>query len=281
MNWEAGGLATTSQALSLPIHPTNTHHLTLPDIRTHTVLSSDIHACPTKLICLENTLNGTIFPLPDAQEISHFARANGVSIHLDGARLWEAASTAPDPTEHLKSFCACFDSISLCFSKGLGAPIGSILVGSKSFIDRARQIRKMLGGGTRQAGVIAAPAMVAVRETFLGGTLKRSHERARGMARLWESLGGKLLHPTETNMVWLDLGGVGEGGMSSEMFITMAAEEGLRVMGGRLVVHYQIGDEAVGRFGRLARRILRGPDERGGADGADGVEAKRMKLDVE
>ncbi|KAG7008929.1 hypothetical protein G7Y79_00004g015130 [Physcia stellaris] len=270
ISWEAGGLASLSGALAIPIHPSNKHHLTLADIRKHTVTSTDIHACPTRLICLENTLAGTILPLSDARAMSSWARSQKppIKMHLDGARLWEAVSAeaAAEDRESLvnglREYSACFDSVSLCFSKGLGAPIGSIIIGSQSFIDAARHKRKSLGGGLRQAALITAPARVAVEETFLGGKLKASHERAREVARMWTQRGGKLEHATETNMVWLDLEDVGlaEGddgrgesgkGRRSRSFVEMAVERGVKVMGGRLVVHYQISKEATSRLALL------------------------------
>ena len=175
-----------------------------------------------------------------------------MKMHLDGARIWEAiaAEHYDDLEKGLKTYCACFDSVSLCFSKGLGAPIGSIIVGSQAFIDSARHKRKALGGGLRQAGWVSAPARVAVEQTFLGGRLKASHDRAREIADMWVQRGGKLELGTETNMVWLDLEavGLGEGeedegcvkAGSNKGFVEMAVEKGLKVMGGRLVVHYRM-----------------------------------------
>ncbi len=136
----------------------------------------------------------------------------------------------------LADYCACFDSVSLCFSKGLGAPIGSMIVGSHAFITRARWIRKSLGGGLRQAGVVTAAARVGVEETFLGGLLAGSHAQAREVAAMWVGRGGRLERECETNMCWLDLGAAG---CSKERFVEIAVLEGVKVLGGRLVVHYR------------------------------------------
>ena len=273
---EAGGIASLSGALALPIEPTNNHHLTLADIKRHAVTSTDVHACPTRLICLENTLAGTILPLSACQGIAAWARARTppILLHLDGARLWEAVVAG---TGSLKEYAACFDSVSLCFSKGLGAPIGSIIVGSRAFCERARHVRKALGGGLRQAGVISAAARASVEETFLGGSLRRSHERARKVARMWVEKGGRVQKACETNMVWLDLEGAGKRSSSreqegeerelngncerkevdgAELFAQAALAEGVKVKGGRLVVHYQISEEAVRRLGRAMDRVL-------------------------
>ncbi|KAL8765712.1 MAG: hypothetical protein Q9194_006485, partial [Teloschistes cf. exilis] len=141
--WEAGGIASLSGAFPIQVVPANRHHITLEDVKKHAVLDDNVHHCPTTLISLENTLNGTILPLSVCQSISTWARAQSppLKFHLDGARIWEAVAAGAGS---LKDYCECFDSVSLCFSKGLGAPIGSIIVGSHQFIKRARHIRKAL-----------------------------------------------------------------------------------------------------------------------------------------
>jgi threonine aldolase len=256
VNYEAGGISSLSQAMLIPVTPSNNHHLTLEDIQKSCIISDDVHACPTRVISLENTLNGMVMPLSEIKRISAFARANNIRMHLDGARIWEVvaadAGTLPD-------FCREFDSVSLCFSKGLGAPIGSIIVGNTSFITHCRRIRKSIGGGTRQAGVISAAARVAVDENFGigptgdGGRLRDSHQRAREIEQLWVKKGGKLAHPVETNMVWLD---ITDCGVSADEMAGMAAEEGIKGRGGRLVIHYQISEDAVKRLERVMDRML-------------------------
>ncbi len=239
LEWEAGGVASLSGALVKGVIPRNGTYLTLEDIKENVVLSDDVHACPTKVISLENTLGGTIMPLNETKRISSFAKENDIKLHLDGARLWEAVVAGAGS---LPAYTSLFDSVSLCFSKGLGAPIGSMLVSNTSFIKQARWIRKSIGGGLRQAGVVTAAARVAVDETFgkgpngEGGLLGRSQENARRIAERWERLGGRLSQRTETNMVWLDLEGAGVGGKE---FVIRGEEVGLRFMGGRLVVHYR------------------------------------------
>lgn len=256
-NYEAGGTSSLSNAMVIPVRPRNDHHLTLEDVATYAIVSADVHACPTRVISLENTLDGMIMPLAELRRISAFARENGIKLHLDGARLWEAAAAGAGTLSDFASLC---DSVSLCFSKGLGAPIGSIIVGSKSFITHARRIRKMLGGGTRQAGVISAAARVAVDLGFGtttsgdGGFLKATHARAAKVADMWTSRGGALAKPTETNMVWLDLA---REGVTAPEFAKLASAEGLRALSGRLVVHYQISDEAVERLGRVMDAVLK------------------------
>lgn len=260
LEWEAGGVASMCGALVKGVVPANGNYLTLEDVKKNAVLSDDIHACPTKVISLENTLSGVVTPLEECQRISAWAKEHNILMHLDGARLWEAVAAG---SGSLKDYCACFDSLSLCFSKGLGAPIGSIIVGNKAFRTRARWIRKSIGGGLRQAGVVTAAARVAVEDTFIGGKLAASHETARKIAKMWQDMGGKTTNPVETNMVWFDLDAAG---ISKENFIVEGEKVGLRLLGGRLVVHYQIGDEAVARLEKLMRVVLKGDTSKGTAD---------------
>ena len=189
-------------------------------------------------------------------------------MHLDGVRLWEAVASWAGS---IKKYCAWFDSVSLCLSKGLGAPIGSIIVGSSSF---ARWIRQSIGGGMRQAGVVAAAGKVAVEDVFLGKRLELSHKRAQEVSQIWTGLGGVLRYPVETNMVWFDLEAAG---ISAERFIEEGQKVGLRLLGGRLVVHYQIGDEAVGRLEELMKVVLKGRKSRGTAE----HEPEKMAIKVE
>jgi threonine aldolase len=237
--YEAGAISSWTGAMVQPVVPKNGVHLTLEDIQKHAVLENDIHYCPTKLISLENTLNGMVMPLSEARRITEWAHSNGLKVHLDGARLWEAVVTGAGS---LADYTSLFDSVSLCFSKGLGAPIGSIIVGSNPFIDKARWFRKSIGGGTRQAGILAAAARVAMEETFgpdphgKEGKLGPSHVKAKRVADLWTSRGGRLESPTQTNMVWLDLE---SSGLGPNDLAGIGQEKGLKLMGGRIVVHYR------------------------------------------
>lgn len=251
---EAGGVSSLTGAMTIPVEPANGGYLTLEDVQRKVVISDNVHACPTKLISLENTLNGVVMPLAECQRISEWARDRGIIMHLDGARLWEAVASGAGT---LREYCACFDSISLCFSKGLGAPIGSIVIGTATFVKRARWIRKSIGGGLRQSGVVAAPARVAVEDTFLGGLLAGSHQRAKVIEGMWQGHGGKLVHPVETNMVWVDLDAAG---VEAERWVALGEKAGLRLGGGRMVIHYQVGEEAVERLGRLFKAVFEGAE---------------------
>jgi threonine aldolase len=159
----------------------------------------------TRLVALENTHNrggGRVYPQAKVREIADWAHANGLLIHLDGARLWNAHVASGVP---LSELCRPFDSISVCFSKGLGAPIGSALAGSKAFIAEARRVRKLLGGGMRQAGVIAAAALYAVKNNI--GRLADDHANAKVIAAAVEDTPGLRLDPAlvETNLVWMEV----------------------------------------------------------------------------
>ncbi|QIW97741.1 hypothetical protein AMS68_003259 [Peltaster fructicola] len=269
--WEAGGISALCGAQLNRIKPANSRYVTLEEVQEATELDDNIHLCPTKLISLENTLDGMIMPLEEVRRISAWAKEKGVLLHLDGARLWEVIASGAG---ELKDFCECFDSISLCFSKGLGAPIGSIIVGPKAWRERARHIRKFYGGGLRQAGVVTAAARVAVEDTFIGGKLKACHDRARRIASIWEQHGGKLTNAVETNMVWFDLK---RAGISVDDFVAAGQQVGLRLGGGRLVVHYQIGEEAVQKIEELAKVVLKGEQNIGNVE----HDVQKMQIETE
>lgn len=244
-----------------PIVPKNGIHLTLEDIKQNVILSNDVHACPTRVISLENTLNGMIMPLSEVKRISEFARQHDILMHCDGARMWEAVAAGAGT---LPEFCSYFDTVSLCFSKGLGAPVGSIIVGDKKTLTHSRWVRKSLGGGMRQPGLITAAARVAVDVTFgktpdgQSGLLRESHLMAKKVEALWTKLGGTLVHPVHTNMAWVD---IAAAGCSEERFTELCKEEGLTVGGGRLVTHYQIAqnaDEMLPRLERVFTKVLAG-----------------------
>jgi threonine aldolase len=140
----------------------------------------NIHFPPTRLVCIENTHNlggGAVWSLAQTAEVCGTARQAGLKTHLDGARLWNASVATGVPE---RQYAACFDSVSVCFSKGLGAPVGSCLAGSATFIARARRFRKMLGGGMRQAGIIAAGALYALEHHRQ--RLREDHDNARALA---------------------------------------------------------------------------------------------------
>ena len=157
----------------------------------------------SSLVCLENTHNragGRIFPQAIAQSVVERARQLGLASHLDGARLWHAAlATGRSEAELAQPF----DTVSVCFSKGLGAPVGSALAGSRDAVARARRFRKMLGGGMRQAGILAAAALFALQRQR--ARLSLDHEAARELGRILAGLPGVAIVPPETNIVAITL----------------------------------------------------------------------------
>ena len=163
------------------------------------------HYVRTRLVCLENTHNrggGRIYPMEKIQAISEWAHSNGLLMHLDGARLWNAVVAtgiaAKDWSRH-------FDSVSVCFSKGLGAPVGSALAGPRDFVARARRCRKLFGGGMRQAGLIAAGALYAVENHI--DRLAQDHDNAKVIAQAVADTPGLQLDPpeVETNLIWFEV----------------------------------------------------------------------------
>ena len=167
---------------------------------------ADQHFAPTKLVCIENTHNrggGSIWPIERIREVAEVSRARGLRLHLDGARLWNAA-VATGISE--RDYAAPFDSVSVCFSKGLGAPVGSALCGTREFIQRARRFRKMYGGGMRQAGILAAGALHALEHHR--ARLAEDHANARALAEGLSRLPAIELDPSsvQTNIVLMRVG---------------------------------------------------------------------------
>ncbi|GME72777.1 unnamed protein product [[Candida] boidinii] len=197
---EAGGLATLCQAMVTPVIPSNGLYLTLEDIIDNYIPDDgDIHMAPTKVVSLENTIHGIITPLEEIERISYWCKENNVKLHLDGARLWNASA---ETGISMFEYCKFFDSVSLCLSKSLGAPFGSILVGEKKFIEKANHFKKQNGGGIRQAGMMAKMASIAIDENF--SKIKLAHSFAKDVARFCESNGIALECPAHTNFVFLD-----------------------------------------------------------------------------
>jgi threonine aldolase len=165
--------------------------------------SADDHVARVRLVCLENTHNrqgGVIVPLERLRAVADAAHARGVAVHLDGARLWNASVATGTP---VRVWAAAADSVMMCFSKGLGAPVGSILVGTGEFVRRARRVRKRWGGGMRQVGILAAACLHALDHHV--ARLAEDHRRAQSLARgLAAARGVRVIEP-ETNIVIIEL----------------------------------------------------------------------------
>ncbi|KAF9583950.1 Threonine aldolase [Lunasporangiospora selenospora] len=281
---EAGGIASHSQATVYPVraNANNGHHLTVKDIAQEFVVDDrDVHMAPTRLISLENTLSGTVMPLDEIQSIGRFARERGVRLHLDGARVWNAAVAEGCS---LESITKEFDSVSLCVSKGVGAPIGSVLVGETEFIRKARHFRKMFGGGWRQAGGLAAVAHWCIDNVW--PTMGETHLLAKRLAQGLEQHGGgaKITIPVETNMVFLDL--AGSGIRLSELSRRLeerhikigsrnAPEDQTQV---RLVLHWQISQQAVDDFIEVVKDMAQNASQTGANQGNESGERSSMPV---
>ncbi|ORY97079.1 pyridoxal phosphate-dependent transferase [Lobosporangium transversale] len=250
-NYEAGGISFHSQAAVNPIMPANGKYLTVEDIAPRLVLDVDVHYAPTRVISLENTLNGTIMPLEEIIRIRELTKQHGIKLHLDGARLWHA-SVATGIS--MKEYCSHFDTVSLCLSKGIGAPIGSILVGSETSIKKARHFRLLFGGGWRQAGILAEAALWGIKNNW--PTMVETHCRAKQIESAFLKAGCRITNPVETNMVWVD---TSDAGFTVDALMGELAKEGIKISGSgyaaRVVLHYQISDEAVQRFISVLYRL--------------------------
>ena len=210
----------------------------------------------SRLVALENTHNragGRVFPAAQCRAITELARARGLATHLDGARLWNAAArTGLD----VAVLAEPFDTVSVCFSKGLGAPVGSAIAGSREHVLRALRLRKMLGGGMRQAGVLAQAALYALRHQR--ERLVLDHEAAANVARIVEDSAGEAarVRPPETNIVQIELMRA-----APERVIELAREQGVLVSAMsartlRAVTHLDAsGDDAIDAARRLGRAI--------------------------
>lgn len=214
------------------------------------------HLVRTALVCLENTHNrggGTIQPLETVDTLCDWAKHNSLATHLDGARLFNAVvGSGVD----LKRWCQGFDSVSVCFSKGLGAPVGSALAGSRDFVRDARRARKLFGGGMRQAGIIAAGALYALEHNI--GRLEEDHQHARLLAEAIERSPGLLLDPTpQTNIVVVRLEPT--LGKSSQ-FTAKMLERGVAALPFgpqhfRLVTHLDVNLPQIQRAGEIIEQL--------------------------
>jgi threonine aldolase len=217
----------------------------------------NIHYPRTTLLCLENTHNrsgGQVLPQDQVVEVAEAARNAGLKLHLDGARIFNAAVASNTPVQILT---APFDSVMFCLSKGLAAPVGSILAGSTNFIARARKFRKMLGGGMRQAGILAAAGLESL--DVMTKRLAEDHRRAERLAEGLSAVPGlKVANPVHTNIVMLD---ITCPELTAACLVSAWAEAGIITAanskyGMRLVTHYQITDEDVEYVIEATRTII-------------------------
>lgn len=213
------------------------------------IREEDIHEPQTQLICIENTHNacgGKVLPLSFLKELRILSLKTSVPVHVDGARIWNALTAMQVQPSVLGKYS---DSLSVCLSKGLGAPVGSLLVGSADFIAKARRIRKALGGGMRQAGIIAAAGLVAL-DDFEAGILQHDHIRTRKLADALTELPIFDVYPVETNILFVRIKTANAHWLTLSRWLSilrnmdvLVSEWEPYVM--RIVVHRDIDDNAI------------------------------------
>ena len=254
-NYETAGTAFLS---SVQIHtvPGDRGILTVDAIKS--ALRPSVYYMPrTRLICIENTHNragGTITPLETIREVHDFARDANVKLHLDGARLWNASvATKVSP----RKYASYFDSVSVCLSKGLGAPVGSVIAGTTGFIEEARHYRKIFGGGMRQAGILAAAGLYALEHNMQ--RLGEDHQKAAALAEAVSAVRGfdVDMESVQTNIVIFS---VSRSGKPTEELVSIIREAGVLVSIGsarglRAVTHMDVTMDEVRRAGEIIQRV--------------------------
>ncbi|KAL2832777.1 pyridoxal phosphate-dependent transferase [Aspergillus pseudoustus] len=234
---EGSGLAVLSQAMVTPVHPANGLYLTCEDVRRWVVLGEDIHVAPTRVVSLEVTIGGVVTPIEEIRKIAEFARGHGIAVHCDGARLWNASAATGIP---LAEYCQYFDSVSMCVSKGLGAPIGGVLATTADGIKKARWLRKQVGGGIRQAGVLTAAALVGVKEIW--PTMAETHARTKRLAAELKEIGIVPQIPVDTNFFFID---AERSGIDMGVLLEQCDKFGVKLMDERIAMHHQISGKAL------------------------------------
>ncbi len=196
---EAGGAAALGGISYCPLDNLPDGTLPLERVKA-SIRTDDIHSPPTRLVCLENTIGGRVLPEEAIGATARLARDAGLGLHLDGARLWNASAAS---NSALKTLCAPFDTISLCFSKGLGTPAGTVLVGSGALMARALRLRKMLGGGMRQTGILAAACLYALEHNW--PRLTEDHRHAERLAEQFRNIPQLSNIRQATNILFVDV----------------------------------------------------------------------------
>ncbi|MED5586450.1 MAG: low-specificity L-threonine aldolase [Verrucomicrobiota bacterium] len=239
--FEGGGGAVLGGIQPQPLDQEDDGSLSLDRVEA-LIKPDDYHFARTRLLCLENTTWGKVLSLDYLKEARNFTNEKGLRLHLDGARLFNAAVASGVAA---KEIAGCFDSVSVCLSKGLGAPVGSLLLGGKEFVREGKRWRKMLGGGMRQSGLLAAAGMHALEHHV--ERLADDHAKASRLAEGLSGIPGVMVDPVHSNMVLAalpeaSLAGIAEYMRSRDILILGAS--GGRI---RMVTHLDIPEEAIDR----------------------------------
>lgn len=249
--YEGGGAAVLGSIQPQPIEMEADGTLDLARVEA-AIKPDNFHFARSRLLALENTMHGKVLPLDYLAAARDFSHRHRLALHLDGARLYNAAvklgCDACEITRH-------FDTVSVCLSKGLGAPVGSVLCGSEAFIAKARRLRKMVGGGMRQAGILAAAGLYALEHNI--GRLADDHRRALQLGDELAAL-GFAVEPVQTNMVYVEMG------EKAAALTAFCAQRGIRLTSAtrlRLVTHMDLHDEhlpvVVNAFAEFAENMGR------------------------
>ncbi|OXX74199.1 low-specificity L-threonine aldolase [Vibrio sp. V03_P4A6T147] len=238
--YEAGGAAVLGSIQPQPIENNPDGTLDFDKLRA-AIKPDDAHFARTRLLSLENTINGKVLPLAYLAQARAFVDQHHLALHLDGARVYNAAVALDVDVKEIAQY---FDSMTVCLSKGLSAPIGSLLLGSKTYIAKARRLRKMLGGGMRQAGILAAAGHLALTEQVT--QLKTDHDNAQYLARKLADLNGFSVNPdlVQTNIVFAKLA----DSIDIHTITNQLAQDGIKVSPGnpvRFVTHKDVSHDDI------------------------------------
>ncbi|HDY7422137.1 TPA: low-specificity L-threonine aldolase [Vibrio vulnificus] len=249
--YEAGGAAVLGSIQPQPVENNPDGTLAFDKLAA-AIKPDDSHFARTKLLSLENTINGKVLPLSYLQEARAFVDKHNLKLHLDGARVYNAATALDVPVRDIAQY---FDSMTICLSKGLGAPVGSLLLGSKEYIAKARRLRKMVGGGMRQAGILAAAGKLALTEQV--AQLKVDHANAKALAQGLSELPGVHVNPdfVQTNIVFAKL----DDNVDIDAIAQKLAEESIIITPGnpiRFVTHKDISRQDIDLFLEKLRFFL-------------------------
>jgi len=248
--YEGGGAAVLGSIQPQPLDYEADGSIDLGRVES-AIKPDDSHFAKTRLLCLENTQGGKVLPLDYLKRAHEFTRARGLGLHLDGARVFNAAVHLKVPVTEISRY---FDSVSVCLSKGLGAPVGSVLCASKQLIAKARRWRKVVGGGMRQAGVLAAAGIYALENNV--ERLATDHENARALAQALSSIEGVTVAPggAQTNMVYINV-----DPQRSVRMREYLKSQGILISGQgtiRLVTHLDVDRADIDRFAAAVRQAL-------------------------
>lgn len=250
--YEAGGAAVLGSIQPQPLDMADDGSIPLDKVAA-AIKADDIHFAKTRLLSLENTHSGKVLPLAYLKQAFEFTREKNLALHIDGARIMNAAVALDLPLSDITRYC---DTLTICLSKGLGAPVGSLLCGSKEYIQRANRWRKMTGGGMRQSGILAAAAIYALENNVQ--RLQEDHDNARWLEQQLREIGVEIAEPgAQTNILY-----VRQTAEQAAKLGPWMREHGVVISSGpltRLITHINISRQDLEKVVELWQRFLRNP----------------------